>query len=193
MFEQREAQRLQAKEEKVLAREAAKEERLARKAAEKAAKTAAAQLRKAQAQETRKCVRRLSPCRAEPWAWLSMHRSQCNSDGQLQGEAAAAEALQKISALRITVTQGLFPCTADVRPPCRRREKEVRQMADGALRTGGRIAPRAKDDEDIEAELLLQEQRAAGCVLMGSCLSVAPQISIPLCCRSSAQPGEPRM
>jgi len=43
----------------VLAREAAKEERLARKAAEKAAKTAAAQLRKAQAQETRKCVRRL--------------------------------------------------------------------------------------------------------------------------------------
>jgi len=122
------------------------------------------------------------------YASLSMQ-----SDGQLQGEAAAAEALQKYFAFRITISHALFRCTADMRPPCRRREKELRQMADGALRTGGRIAPRAKDDEDIEAELLVQEQRAAGCVLMGSCLSVAPQISIPPCCWSSAQPGEPRM
>lgn len=46
------------------------------------------------------------------------------------------------------------------------REKELRRIADGALRAPGRVAPQAPDDEDIEARMLLQQQRDAGCAVV---------------------------
>lgn len=134
------------------------QERLARKAAEKAAKAATAQTRKAAASESRKCDI-VDPLQTSFVTLLLLcalaHLHAAPAAGRVGTTAARFQPIsdQSWPQFRLDNPTDLALC----------REKELRRMADGALRVPGRVAPQAPDDEDLEARMLLQQQRDAGC------------------------------